>query len=161
MDANPMATREEITEQLKKAIRNINRNLHDWKKYRGTRTNFTISFTEVYGLTRNWIVRCLRSAVGPTIADGIFRKGHLFIQVDEENLCLAKISVNFIESSYLIRHKTLISEVLSSIDYKSLRYNPSDYMVDGITQKDELMYQPYTPMSLSHLDEFKFEMPKS
>jgi hypothetical protein len=162
MDEKSVSSREEIAEQLKRAIRNINRNLYDWKKYRGGKTNFSISYTEVFGVTRNWIVRCLRSSIGPTIADGIFRKGHLFIQVDEENLCLASIAVRFHEGdTYFNRYKATVSEVIDSLDFKSLRYNPLDYEIDGVTQKDEFVYQPYVPVSLSHLDEFKFEIPKS
>jgi hypothetical protein len=135
MDLNMPAQREKVTIELKRAIRNINRNLYEWKDKKAGKTNFSISHTEVYSVTRNWIIRCLRSIMDASSVDRIFRGGHLYLQMDEANMCISKISTNSHETyrSYYNDAKT-IGDILEKLDYKALRYDPDDYAPDGVTQ---------------------------
>lgn len=156
MDLKMPAQREKITSELKRAIQNINRNLYEWKDKKAGKTNFSISYTEVFSLTRNWVIRCLRSILDPSTTDRIFKGGNLYIQVDETGMALAKISVSSHETykSYY-KDSVLINEILTSLDYKALAYNPKDYEMDGLTINSS-GFDPHFTSSLNKLENFKF-----
>lgn len=141
-----------IISELRRAIRNINRNLYEWKDRKAGKTNFSISYTEVYGVTRNWLIRCLRNAIGFQVADRIFRRGHLYLQINESLLCIESIRID--HNGLFDRDATLVKEILDSIDFKSLRYDPKDYMMDGVTQKPD--FSPYIDLSFDEILNFKF-----
>ena len=153
MNENIESRREKITYEIKKAIKNINRNLDEWRQEKGNKINFTMSYTEVYSVTRNWIVRCLRSIIDAATVDRIFRRGHILISMDNNNFCVSNIS--------LISHETyrsfykdavLIGEILESIDFTKLMYDPTDYEIDGLTQKQDSLEL----ISFSSLENIKF-----
>lgn len=82
MDQNTSAPNSRVMEELKRVIVNINRNLYEWREIRRGKT-FTISYSEVYGLTKNWFVRGLRTIFGAADVDRLLRRGNLVISVDD------------------------------------------------------------------------------
>jgi hypothetical protein len=71
---NGIVSDEKLAQGLKIAIRHINRNLYEWNVIKNTKSKFTISYTEVHGLAKNWIVRCLRSMLDPKIDEQAIQK---------------------------------------------------------------------------------------
>lgn len=57
----------------------------------------------------------------------------------------------------------MIQDILHNMDLKTLKYDPSDYKSDGLSQRDDEFY--YKPIGFENfdniLDKFKYETPKT
>lgn len=151
MDLTMPAQKEKVTSELKNAIKNINRNIYEWKSGKSGKINFTMSYNEVYSLTKNWIVRCLRTITDPVTIDRIIRGGHILISMDEDNMCLNRITLANYET-FRSYYKTaeIMNDILSKLDYTALRYDPKQYASDGVSaRKDPFFYPQYEPMSIT------------
>lgn len=141
------AQRDRVTSELKRAIMNINRNLYDWKGKKAGKTNFSISYNEVYSITKGWITRCLRSIIDTNVIDRVFRAGNLHLQVDDTDMYIKNLQLQDISLyRFYSDQATGLSNILKSIDFEKLKYNPDDFMLDGVTQRtDEFYYPKYEP----------------
>lgn len=130
-------TNEKLKMCISDAIRNCNRNIYEWmeKTKRGSR--FTISHNEIRGLVKNWIIRRLRSEISIAQIDGILRNGNLVISVNDKDNYISSLKFSSYRSnlSYSLMDNQInkFQEIFDSINYSSLKYNPSDYEIDGIT----------------------------
>lgn len=158
MDVQDGALKVKITEELKRAIRNINRNLQEWLGEK--RVNFKISYNEVNGLCKNWLIRCLRSVMDASTADRIFRSGHFYIYMDDATSSIRLLSVSN-HPNYRSWYTTacMIDDIFKSLNYKDLRYNADDYKMDGVTQRDDAFYYPrYEPIDFNVTE---YKLPKT
>lgn len=145
-------SKETLIYMLREAICHINRNIYEWRHGKGrNREKFVMSFTEVKGLARNWLIRAFRDKIGPVDADRLF-KG-VYVNMDEDTY-----SVKGIALSYEVKgHKmySLVDEVLSSLNYSQLKYDPKDYLMDGMSDRKP-GFDPFFFISFSAIDAIKF-----
>ena len=151
------ASKEEIKRALEDAIRNCNRNMYEWitKNKRGSR--FVITYTEVKGVVKNWIVRRLRTMIDHADLDRAIRYGNLVISINEKDGYIERIYLNDSNSHWsgidnIIKR---LMEAMESINYKHLKYDPSDYEIDGVQPKEAHFGNPAN-ISLDTIKNIKF-----
>lgn len=161
MDARPHPDRESLKRELQLAIRNVNRNLHEWKDKRRN-TMLTISYTEIQGLIKNWIIRGLKNVLDSYSVNRMFARGNIVAMLNDD----LRITNIHLSSGWRLNTSAefnLLQEIVSELDYKSLWYDPNDYKADGISQRDDEFY--YKPVEIQPfrdlLDNFKYETPKT
>lgn len=139
----------------KEAIRNVNRNLAEWKKEESNPGRaIHVKQDEVNGLVKNWIMRSLKYKLGETIIQGIFKKGTFFVHLQQDgnikDICMN--SLDYWEKNRY--HATMKQVIEHEIDYKTLHYNPEDY-----SDRDRTQYLGFDPtffLPLDDLRNFKF-----
>lgn len=146
-------SKETLTIAIRDAIRHINRNLYEWtngynKKSKSTpNVQLTLSYTEVKGLVRNWLIRSLRDKIGMREADRLF-KG-IYITMNDDCCRIKKVSL-----SYDAKYEKLfpmINDILGGLSYQLLGYDPADYEMDGMSQRKE----GFDPSFFFSLEEIK------
>jgi|SRR5688572_8445754 len=131
-----MAEKHQVKAALEGAIRNCNRNIHEWIEGKKKSSHFTISYTEIRGLVKNWIIRRLKDVMGVADIDRALREGNLCISVNETDNYICGLSLTSTDTwRALHRNIELIRDAMKDINYQSLRYNPNDYLLDGMTPK--------------------------
>lgn len=145
-----------ITRELKNAVRNCNRNIYEWLNGTKKRKVFTISHTEVRGLAKNWIIRYLKDVMGNIQTDRLLREGNLYVSVDDDNSCISYLDLSSTDNWRQLNNDIeLVRSCMRSIDYKSLRYDPSEYESDGYTPK-LLHFGDPSYIDLSSISKIKF-----
>lgn len=149
---NQLISKEILINSLKEAICHINRNLYEWTTgMKKGKIKFTITFSEVKGLARNWLVRSLRDKIGHGDADRMFRG--MYITVEPDNSAIKNISL-----SYDARHSKgyfLVNEILNSMNFKHLQYNPDDYVMNGMSARKET-FDPFFYISFQNIQQITF-----
>lgn len=145
-------SKEILINTLREAISHINRNLYEWTVgMKKGKVNFTITFSEVRGLARNWLIRSLRDKIGYSEADRIF-KG-MYITIEPDNSAIKSISLSS-EGRYNKMY-TPINEILSSMNFKNLHYNPADYVMDGMSPRKG-SFDPFFYFSTENIKQITF-----
>ena len=123
-----------ILRALKDAVKNCNRNLYEWTNSTKKNTHYTISYTEVRGLVKNWVIRRLKDVMGVVNADRCLREGNLIITLDHNDNSIKSLTLCSTDE-YRSAYKDIetIKKVMATIDYKSLKYDPADYLLDGFS----------------------------
>jgi len=149
-------TKEVIMRGLTHAIRNCNRNIYEWMEKSKRGSTFTISHTEVRGLVKNWIIRSLKDTMGNIQADRVLRVGNLYVSVDDIHNCIGFISLSSTDEWRSVhRDVELVKECMTQINYKALRYDPKDYLLDGLTPVS-MNYGHPANIDLSSIEKIKF-----
>ena len=129
-----MATKEQVKIALEGAIRNCNRNIYEWITVKKKSSHFVITYTEIRGLVKNWIIRRLKDLMGVATVDRALREGNLCISVNENDNYICSMTLTSVDNwRTLHQNIELINSAMKEINYESLRYNPNDYMLDGTT----------------------------
>ena len=137
---------------IRDAISHTNRNIYEWTSgEKKGKAQFVISHCEVRGLIRNWLVRALRDKIGYGEADRLFR--HMYISMDTENSIIGSIELSS-EGRYS-QYYTITAEILRSMNYLSLKYNPNDYIMDGMSEKRDT-FDPFFYFSIDKIKSINF-----
>lgn len=146
-------SKETLVALVRQAVTHVNRNLYEWTS--GTKKGkiqFVITHSEVKGLVRGWLIRLLRDKIGYADSDRLL-KG-VYVSMDADNACIKSISLcSYGRSS---RFYGLINDILSSIDYSKLRYDPKDYLMDGMSERKP-GFDPFFFVSFEDLKSFSFK----
>lgn len=144
--------KETLINILREAISHVNRNLYEWTVgMKKSKVKFTITFSEVRGLTRNWLIRSLRDKIGYAEADRVF-KG-LYITIEPDNSAIQSISLSS-EGKHCKTYNP-INEILRSMNFKNLHYNPDDYVMDGMSER-KAVFDPFFYFSTENIKQIKF-----
>ena len=146
-------SKEALTYAIRDAVRHINRNLYEWTTgYNNkSKVHLTLSYTEVKGLVRNWLIRSLRDKIGMREADRIF-KG-IYITMSPDNTRIKNITL-----SYDAKNEKLfpiINDILLGLGYQLLGYNPADYEMDGMSDMKK-GFDPHFFFSLEDVKSINF-----
>jgi len=125
---------EKILHALKDAVRNCNRNLYEWTTSTKKNKHYTISYSEVRGLVKNWIIRRLKDVMGVVNADRCLREGSLVVTLNESDNSIGSLTLCSTDE-YRLAYKDIetIKHCMARLDYKSLKYDPADYLLDGFS----------------------------
>lgn len=151
MDAQTVS-KEALTDSLRKAICHVNRNIYEWRHDKKEKSVFVLSYTEVKGLVRNWLIRALRDKIGHADADRLC-KG-VYISMDDQAFCVKSISLSWDARSHPL-HAT-VDSILRDMNYRSLKYDPADYVTDGLSDKKPGVFDPFFHFSLEEIRNIKF-----
>jgi hypothetical protein len=147
------STKERVKNAIEEAVRNCNRNIYEWRVGNKREKFFTMSYTEMHGLAKNWLVRTLRDVLGMIDASRIFRDG-LCIHMDESEYCISRISLSSIDSWRGLHEKVeMVSNIMKEINYESLRYRHFDFAQDGKYHRN---YDNPSYIDLSSIDKITF-----
>ena len=141
---------------LESAIRNCNRNIYEWVEGKKKSSHFTISYTEIRGLVKNWMIRKLRDSMGLINVERALKEGNLSIHVNEVENYIAGLDLTSDgQWRKTMDDISLLKSIMKNINYKALTYNPSDYLMDGVTPKNENFDHPEF-IDLSSIKNIKF-----
>lgn len=145
-------SKETLVRTLREAVCHVNRNLYEWTTgAKKGKIQLTLGFNEVRGLVRNWLIRSLRDKIGYGEADRIFRG--MYITMEPDYGSIKSISLSS-EGRYCRMYKP-INEVLLSLSYQNLRYNPNDYVMDGMSERKK-GFDPFFYISLDEIKSITF-----
>lgn len=129
MDAQTIS-KDKLVQAIREAITHCNRNIYEWTVgSKVSRIKLTFDRKEIYGLAKSWLIRKLRPMIGPTEADRIF-KG-MSISMGDDYVSGIYLSD---EGGYC-RDYTTIRKILQDMNFEQLRYNPDDYVTDGMAER--------------------------
>lgn len=148
----------EIKNGLERAIKNCNRNLYEWLEKNKRGSIYTISYTEANGLVKNWIKRCMKDVVGSPTADRVLKEGNLVVAIDEKSNSIERLNLTPHRGHWkqLSDHIDMFQKCFDLINFKALRYDPNDYLLDGTTEKSPGITHPAL-LDLTSIDNIKFQ----
>ncbi len=146
-----LISKEILAKAIREAISHVNRNLYEWTTGMKKGKHMFISHTEVTALVRNWTVRGLRKILGNRDADMLFRG--VYISLDGEGTYLSGVHLSV--SGESCKAYNIVRDILNSMNYKLLQYNPKEYMSEGMSSK-KIGFEPFIDISFARIDAIKF-----